>query len=425
MKRNILILLAAVLLPLSCTKTFDSREVALVPGVERENLEIYQVNLKLYGESNAFAKVQERLDEIKELGTDILYLMPVYPEGQEKGKGSPYCVKDYKGVNPAFGSLDDLKALVDAAHSKDMKVMFDWVANHTAWDNPWVKEHPEWYAKDEKGEIVFPTADGAWEDVALLNYENKDLWLAMEDALVYWVTNLSIDGYRCDYAHGVRDEFWKDAIPKLKAVNPDLIMLAESDYERMFDDGFDVIFDRAMKYNVRQLWGGMSPEDFFSWYISDQDKTPAGKDKLFFITNHDDATEAAPAEQFGSSEGGLAAFVLMRALNGSTMLYGSQEAGYGEKINFFNPWEFDWSANAPLHEAYVKALEDLSPLDRSGDMKAYAAGTVVMVQLSNGLVAVNTAGKKVNFKLPDSLAGQNGLPVKTSLEGYGYDIWTW
>ncbi len=438
MKRNMMtvVSLACFLstLFLSCSKPSDGRKIIIGPeggkteevlsldGTKRDNWQIYQVNPKLYGTGGVYGKIEARLDEIKALGTEILYLMPVYEEGKVKSVGSPYCIKDYKALNANYGTMQELRSLVDAAHSKGMKVMFDWVANHTAWDNAWISEHPEWYEKDAQGNIVYPTKDGTWTDVALLNYSNTELWSAMEDALTYWVKELGIDGYRCDYAHGVKDAFWKDAISKLKAQYPDLIMLAESDYERMFDDGFDIIFDRAMKSHMISLFKGGKVADFFNWYKSDLAKTPAPKTKLFFITNHDDATENYPAGQFSSSQGGLAAFVLMSSLNGSSMVYGSQETGYSKTINFFQTFTFDWSAGSDIHNAYNQALSALSGLDRSGKMTAWYNGRVIFVSYPNGLVAVNVDASSATAGLPEV---NSSLPSEVTLSGYGCKIWTW
>ena len=373
-------------------------EVLTLPATARDHYQIYQVNLKLYGNSGAFGKVQARLDEIKALGTDILYLMPVYAEGKEvlpglpgnKPFGSPYCIKNYKEVNSLYGTLDELKSLVNAAKAKGMKVMFDWVANHTSWDNVWLTEHPEWYEHKADGSIAWPTKDGEWKDVAQLDFGKKELWAAMEDALQYWVTEVGIDGYRCDYAHGVRDDFWKEAIGKLKALKPGFIMLAESDFERMFDDGFD----------------------------------PAPKTKLFFVTNHDDATEDTPAGQFKSVDGALAAYVLMAALNGSSMLYGSQEVGYNQKINFFNTQTMDWSANAALNKRYQEALQALAKVDRSGAMVASESEGVVYVAYPKALVGVNVSGKACKASLPKANAGKNGVPTSQDFGAYEFKIWT-
>ena len=394
-------------------------ELATLPAMARDNWQIYQVNPKLYGSSGAFGKIQARLDDIKALGTEFLYLMPVYAEGKKNAIGSPYCIQDFKAVNSSYGTLAELKSLVDAAHSKGMKVMFDWVANHTSWDNPWITDHPDWYEHKSDGSIAWPTKDGEWKDVTQLNFANKDLWTAMEDALLYWVTTLGIDGYRCDYAHGVRDDFWKDAIGKLKAQKAGFVMLAESDYERMFDDGFDIIFDRAMKSHMRTLFNGGKASDFVSWYKGDQDKAPAPKTKLFFVTNHDDATEAAPASQFKSKEGALAAYVLMAALNGSAMIYGSQEVGYDKTINFFNAMTMDWSANAALVKSYREAMQAMAKVDRSKEAKIYALDALVVVQYGSGsVVAVNTGSTGVTANL-----SKMGKGEKESFEGYAFKIW--
>lgn len=408
--------------------TAPTEELSLSASA-RDNWQIYQVNLKLYGNSGAFGKVQARLDDIKALGTEVLYLMPVYDEGKtvlpglpgNNPFGSPYCIKNYKAVNSSYGTLEELRSLVNAAKAKGMKVMFDWVANHTSWDNVWLSSHPEWYEHKADGSIAWPTKDGEWKDVAQLDYNNKDLWAAMEDALEYWVKELDIDGYRCDYAHGVKDDFWKEAIGRLKELKPGFIMLAESDYTRMFNDGFDIIFDRAMKSNMRNLFSGGKPSDFITWYKNDLATAPAPKTKLFFVTNHDDATEGTPAEQFGSNEAALAAYVLMSALNGSAMIYGSQEVGYSQKINFFNTQTMDWKANPAITESYQKAMAALSKGDRSKAVKIYSLDSLVIVRYESGFtVAVNTGKTAVAANL--SKLG-SGLPDKQSFGAYEFKIW--
>ena len=406
-------------------------EVLSLPASARDHYQIYQVNLKLYGNSGAFSKVEARLDDIKALGTDILYLMPVYAEGKDvlpgmpgnKPFGSPYCIRNYKEVNSLYGTLEELRSLVKAAKAKGMKVMFDWVANHTSWDNVWLSEHEEWYEHKSDGTVAWPTKDGEWKDVAQLDFSNKDLWAAMEDALEYWVKELDIDGYRCDYAHGVRDDFWKEAIGRLKKLKPGFIMLAESDFTRMFDDGFDIIFDRAMKSRMVKLIGTSSSKSFFNWYKGDLESTPAPKTKLFFVTNHDDATSDVPSTQFKSADGALAAYVLMAALNGSSMLYGSQEVGYNKTINFFNTLTMDWNSNTALTAKYQAALQALAQVDRSGAMTASESAGVVYVAYPNALVAVNVTGKQADASFPKALAGKNGIPTSQTFAAYEYKIW--
>ena len=219
--------------------------------------------------------------------------------------------------------------------------------------------------------------------------------------------------------------FWKEAIGRLKALKPGFIMLAESDFERMFDDGFDIIFDRAMKSRMRNVIGSSSSsKSFFTWYKSDQEKAPAPKTKLFFVTNHDDATTDVPSTQFKSADGALAAYVLMAALNGSSMLYGSQEVGYNKTINFFNTQTMDWSANAELKKKYQDALQALAKVDRSGAMTASESEGVVYVAYPKALVGVNVSGKACKASLPKANAGKDGVPTSQDFGAYEFKIWT-
>ena len=260
--------------------------------------------------------------------------------------------------------------------------------------------------------------------MAQLDYGKKELWAAMEDALEYWVTEVGIDGYRCDYAHGVRDDFWKEAIGKLKELKPGFVMLAESDFERMFNDGFDIIFDRTMKRQVISLVGGGSLSNFATWYKGDQDKAPAPKTKLYFITNHDDATEATPAGQFKSLDGSLAAYVLMASLNGSSMIYGCQEAGNNKTINFFNTQTFNWNAMPEFTQKYQAAMQAVSKLNRKGACKLYESGRVLFVLYENGgLVAVNVSGSEVDAYFPEPVSGKNGVPTSQKFSAYQFQIW--
>ena len=335
----------------------------------------------------------------------------VYNEGKKNAIGSPYCISDFTSLNDAYGTQAELQALIDAAHQKGMKVIFDWVANHTAWDHPWLSAHKDWYKQDASGNIVCPTADGTWSDVAQLNHANAALRTDMTAALQHWVTTLGIDGYRCDYAHGPTgrnvgdmDTFWKEAVAALRAEHPDLIMLAESDYTKMFDDGFDIIFSRASKSRLVSVFGGSAPAGFFSTYKSAIGAAPAPKTVLLYVTNHDDATEASPVGEFRSKEGALAAFVLMRALNTSTMMYGSQEVAYASTINFFKTSTFSWTAEPEYFAAYKKAMTALMAIDRSQAATVYAAGPLVVVCYPDAAVLVNTSSRVVEATLPSELS---------------------
>ncbi len=201
---------------------------------------IYEVNIRQYTPEGTFNSFGKYLPQLKELGVGILWLMPINPIGvkNRKGKlGSYYSVRNYKKVNPEFGNLKDFKLLVKKIHKMGMHVIIDWVANHTSWDNVWVKEHPEFYTKDANGNFVPPVAD--WSDVIDLNYNNKLLWKYMVDAMKYWLTETNIDGFRCDVAAMVPTEFWNYARKELEKIKP-VFMLAEANEPELQIHAFDM-----------------------------------------------------------------------------------------------------------------------------------------------------------------------------------------
>ena len=197
---------------------------------------LYEVNIRQFtneGTFNAFAK---ELPKVKELGVNILWLMPTYPISTTKSKGplgSYYAVSDYKGVNPEYGTLEDLKALVNQAHALGMYVIFDWVPGHTGWDHVWIEQHPEYYLKNEAGEIIDPIdprtgQSFGWTDVADLDYDNPDMREAMKEAMLYWIKEVDIDGYRVDQAYAVPMEFYEDTFAAMRALKP-VFLLGETD----------------------------------------------------------------------------------------------------------------------------------------------------------------------------------------------------
>jgi len=174
---------------------------------------IYQVNMRCFSSSRNFQGVINRLDAIKALGVNVIYLMPFYPVGTVKAFNSPYCIKDLKAVGAEFGTLTDLRNLVDKAHEKGMSVMIDWVANQTSWDHPWITAHKDWYLQDASGNIK---QLGNYSDVAALNFTNTSMRAAMIDAMRYWVFTANIDGFRCDFANNPPIDFWQQTITSLR-----------------------------------------------------------------------------------------------------------------------------------------------------------------------------------------------------------------
>jgi glycosidase len=211
---------------------------------------IYEVNLRQYTPQGSLSAFEAELPRLKAMGVDIVWLMPIHPIGTKERKGtlgSYYAVRDYTGVNPEFGTLADVKRLVARAHALGMKLILDWVANHTAWDHPWVHDHPDWYKKNEKGEI-FPVTFGSgpdreeWTDVVALDYTQPALWRAMTDAMAFWLREADIDGFRCDVAGLVPTPFWEQARAELERIKP-VFMLAEWNEPELHAKAFDMTYD--------------------------------------------------------------------------------------------------------------------------------------------------------------------------------------
>ena len=299
-------------------------EVAALPAVE--DVVMYQVNPRVFAPEKSFKAVERRLDSIQTLGINVVWFMPINEVGQEKSVNSPYCVKDYKGVNPEFGTLDEFKALVATCHQKGMNVIIDWVANHTSWDNAWIA-NKEWYTQYEAGNIIFPAGTG-WKDVADLNFDNQEMRLAMIEAMKFWVTEIGIDGFRCDAADFVPFDFWKQALDSLRAIpERSLLMLAEGKRRDHFDAGFDMNYSWEFLDSLRDVFVKDAPaQELFATDKAEYDTIPVGKVKLRFTTNHDESAKMSPTKEFGDVRGSMAAFVLTTYLHGGALIYGSQEA---------------------------------------------------------------------------------------------------
>ena len=219
----------------------DSRPAARQSPDWLRDAVIYEVFPRVFSPQGNFQGVIPQLDRLKELGVTVLWLMPIHPQGELKAKGSlgsPYAVRDYDAINPDYGTADDLKKLVDAAHRRDMKVFIDIVANHTAWDSTLIKQHPDWYRRNAAGQIVPPNPD--WIDVAQLDYANPALREYMSGMLVRWLRDYQLDGFRCDYAIGVPRDFWESVRPQLDRVRPGLAFMAEADDPALLNRAFDI-----------------------------------------------------------------------------------------------------------------------------------------------------------------------------------------
>ena len=390
-------------------------------GREVSSNVIYQANPRFFGENECLKALTAQLDRISGMDCDILWVMPVYETGELNGIGSPYCVRDFKALNPRYGTSADLKELVASAQSKGMKVILDWVANHTAWDCPWITQHPDWYVKDAQGNIVSPSG---WADVAQLDFSNPDLRSAMKDAMLYWVNTYGIDGYRCDYADGVPHDFWSSVITDLKAIDPELIMLAETSDTACYADGFDMIYDWNSAPTISSVFKGGKPADAVKEAVSALDKVPDGKSILRYVFNHDVAAENNVATMYGSSEGVPAAYVVASMLNGTPMIYSSMDAeGLSGELSFFNYRTLDFSTALSDEYAAINEAFKASAEVRRGELTDYSNSSVVCFTRSipgqTLLVAVNTTGNTQKVRTPIVLAGST---MKNILDGSSVDI---
>jgi len=320
------------------------------------NKTIYEVNIRQFTKEGTFEAFETHLPRLKELGADILWLMPIHPIGELNRKGSLgsyYSVKDYLEINPEFGNKNDFKRLVDKIHSLDMYVIIDWVANHTAWDHDWTKSNPEFYTKDKKGSFIPPVDD--WTDVIDLNYENKNLWQEMINALKYWVQEFDIDGYRCDVAGMVPIEFWIEARKQLDEIKP-VFMLAEWDTPEMHK-AFDMTYDWGLhKIMNRIAKGENNTADLIKHIQSDKEKYPSHAFRMQFTDNHDENSwNGTVFERLGDAAECFAALTFI--IPDMPLIYSGQEAGLNKRLSFFEKDRIDWQ-NHKFFELY-KSLNEL------------------------------------------------------------------
>lgn len=320
-----------------------------------KNATIYQLNTRQFTPEGTFRAAEKELPRLKDLGMDIVWLMPIQKIGEKNRKGplgSPYAVQDYLSVNPAFGTLDDLKYFVQAAHQQHMHVILDWVANHTAWDNVLVSQHPEWYARDWKGDFT-PTPWWNWTDIIDLDYSREGLRKYMTDALKYWVKEADVDGYRCDVAGFVPIDFWNNARNELDAIKP-VFMLAEWESRDLHAEAFDMTYSWSWYDAVHQITTGQKKDlsGLFEYYSWNESAYPPDIMRMTFVSNHDkNAWDGTEFEQFG--KGLEAAMVLSVTGEGMPLIYNGQEAGSPKRLKFFERDPIVWRAH-PNGDLYKK-----------------------------------------------------------------------
>jgi glycosidase len=371
---------------------------------------MYEVNLRAFSSGGDIQGVINRLDQLKALNVNVIWLMPIYPIGQINSVNSPYCVKNYIEVGSEYGTLADLRTLTTEAHNRNMAVVVDWVANHTAWDNPWVTAHPDWYSQDGSGNIIIPPGTN-WNDVADLNYDNATMRLNMIDAMKYWILEANIDGLRCDYADGVPYDFWKQAIDSLHTLpNRNLIFLAEGTRADHYAAGFQMTYAWDFYTAMKNVFAGSAPSTIYTTNTSEYAGVPAGNRKLRFTTNHDQsAWEATPMTLFNGKAGATCASVITTYYNGVPLIYTGQEVGRVSTVPFFSNSPINWTVNLDMQQNYrdMLAFYSQSAVSRYGTAVPYTATDVVcfkkVLNADQVVVIANVRNATTSYSIPTAL----------------------
>ncbi|MGN8225063.1 alpha-amylase family glycosyl hydrolase [Gracilimonas sp. BCB1] len=329
-----------------CNKPAQKSENTPVSSVEQlewsKNSSIYEINVRQYSEEGTIEAVRKDLPRIREMGVRILWLMPIHPIGEKNRKGplgSYYSVQDYKDVNPNFGTKADFARFVDEAHQLGFKVIIDWVANHTAWDNPWT-ENPDWYELNEEGNFMPPRGTD-WSDVIQLDYENEEMRAAMIDALEYWVREFDIDGYRCDVAGMVPTDFWKEAIDSLNTIKP-VFMLAEDGEPELVKEAFHMNYAWQYAHTIREIAKGHQTfQHLDSLMQVTEANYPSSVYRMYFTSNHDENSwNGTDPGMYGDNFENFA--VLSATIDGMPLIYNGQESGLDKQLEFFEKDPIEW-----------------------------------------------------------------------------------
>ncbi len=378
-----------------------------------ENAVIYEVNLRQYTPEGTIEAFMEHLPRLEALGVDILWLMPVHPIGEKNRKGtlgSYYSVKDYLALNPDYGTLEQFNEMVDQIHALGMYVIIDWVANHTSWDNALITEHTDWYKKDSTGNIISPYD---WSDVAQLDYSKKELRQYMIEAMLYWVDEFDIDGFRCDVAGLVPCDFWNEARRALNEIKP-VFMLAEAENELcLVKEAFDMNYSWELfhLFNdiVRKDKTVKDLDDYFDRQDSIYDPSIF---RMNFITNHDENSwNGTEFERLGEAAEVFA--MLTFTLPGMPLIYSGQEIGMNKRLSFFEKDTIPWPETENKWESTYKKFIDLKT-EQTVLWNGEEAGSFTIFKIKKApevfafvrendvetlIVLANLSNEKVEFKL--------------------------
>jgi len=426
------------------------------PAVE-ENSVIYEVNIRQYSPEGTFNAFTKDIPQLKELGVKIIWVMPIFPISQTKRKatggddskfasempaaeqhkylGSYYAVSDFKKVNPEFGTIEDFRNLVKTAHENGIYVILDWVPNHTGWDHVWIKNHPEYYTQNAKGEIIDPInpetgKSWGWTDVADLNYDNQNLRKAMTADMMYWIKNEDIDGFRCDVAGNVPLDFWQQAIPQLRK-QKNIFMLAEAWEPALLKNNlFDMAYAWDGHHTLNKIAQGKEPVKQFDAYIEKINKNYEANDILMnFVDNHDENSwNGTIKSRLGEAEEAMTALTYL--MPGMPLVYSGNEYGLEHSLKFFEKDSIpktkgkQWELRAKLGKIKneIDALHGGKNKATYKRIPATNENVLVFERMKNGkkvIYLANLSAKPVSVSLPVSgqykdLMNEKMMDLKTS-----------
>jgi glycosidase len=433
---SILIPIALTLLYTGCTKgeeplpddepKEEPQEQAFEPFAnvpDTENMIMYQVNPKAFGPNGTLSNIESRLEHISNLGVNVIWIMPIFPQGEERGVGSPYSVRDYFDVNPDYGTLQDFTGFVAKAHELDIAVIIDWVANHTSWDNDWIYNE-DWYMTDNSGNIIHPPGTN-WQDVAQLDFDNYEMRTEMIKALKFWVEKCNIDGFRFDAVDFVPDSFWYQALDSLNTFeNRNLILLAESGNRQIMNAGFHMLYGWDFQHKISSIFvENHQAKDIFTTHRNEYNNMPAETERLRYITNHDiSAWEKSLVEGFGTVEASVTAFAITTLMGGVPLIYNGQEIGHPNRISFFELNPINWSINPDIYAEYqelIRIKKEYAGIIAT-DVITYQHNHVVAFSKKNQndeiLLLANVRNSTTNYTLPAEIANSNWVDLRDSQE---------
>ena len=404
---------------------------------------LYEVFVQDFSPAGNFRGVINGLDRIQASGANVLWVMPIHPIGvlDRKGSlGSPYAARDYRAINPAYGTAADFRALLAAVHARGMKIILDWVPDHTSPDHAWVKEHPDYYMRNERGEPSVPREpDGKltdWTDVVQLDYGNAEVRREMIATMRWWLQEFDLDGFRVDVAGFIPNDFWREAVPAIRAAVPRrILLLAEWADPEMHRVGFDLTYGWDSYDRLKAVWQGAPASSFITSVLTDMRTLPPGGLRMRFSTNHDKtAWDDPPTTIFGRGAGTRAAFVAVALLPGRPLLYNGQEVESPQKLGLFEREPIAWNqpGGAAARAVYAKVVglartnpaligADIREVDTNApdDVIAYRrGGVVVLANARPRAVRVAVTGADVD-RARDLLSGRVQRGDTVALPAYG------